>query len=220
MVPQILPPTASFCQIPLHQQVPMPSPHLFPRFNVVCVLCVFCVASFAPQRVAAQTMDHTKMMAAEKSAAAPQSGQAAFAAITDVVKKLKADPSTDWSKVNLEALRQHLIDMDNVVMRAAVKQANVAGGVSLDITGTGQVSGAIRRMGGMHAMALNEEGNWAAKSSEIPGGVRLVVTAKDAADSKAVALVRGLGFAGLFAEGDHHAMHHMMLAKGEGMMHK
>src|SRR5437763_2768602 len=37
-------------------------------------------------------------------------GQAAFGAISEIVRLLKADPNTDWSKVNIEALRQHLID--------------------------------------------------------------------------------------------------------------
>ncbi len=102
-------------------------------------------------------------------------------------------------------------------MRSSAKATNVDGGVSLDITGTGKVAAAIRRMEGMHAMALNEGDEYAAKSSEIPGGVRLVVTAKNAGDAKVVARIRGLGFAGLLAEGDHHAMHHLMLAKGEEM---
>jgi hypothetical protein len=175
---------------------------------------------FAAPTLEAQAMDHSKMIAMEKGAAAPQSGQAAFAAISEVVKKLKADSTTDWSRVNIEALRQHLIDMDDVVMRASAKAVNVDGGVSLDITGAGKVALAIKRMAGMHAMALNEEGEYAAKSSEIAGGVRLVVTAKSAGDTKAVARIRGLGFAGLLAEGDHHAMHHLMLAKGETMTHE
>ena len=185
-------------------------------------LIVFSVlsSSFAVPALGAQGMDHGKMMAMEMGAAAPQSGQAAFAAISEIVKKLKADSTTDWSKVNIEALRQHLIDMDDVVMRASAKATNVDGGVSLDITGTGKVAAAIKRMAGMHAMALNMEGEYAAKSSEIEHGVRLVVTAKDAGDAKAIARIRGLGFAGLLAEGDHHAMHHMMLAKGEAMMHE
>ena len=38
-------------------------------------------------------------------------GQAAFGAIQEIVGILEADPKTDWSKVNLKALRQHLIDM-------------------------------------------------------------------------------------------------------------
>jgi len=39
-------------------------------------------------------------------------GQDAFGAIQEIVQILDADPKTDWSKVDLEALRQHLIDMD------------------------------------------------------------------------------------------------------------
>ncbi len=31
-----------------------------------------------------------------------------------------ADPETDSSQVDIEALRQHLIDMDNVTLRARV----------------------------------------------------------------------------------------------------
>jgi len=196
------------------------------RRSLISVACALC-GTFAAQNAGAQGMDHSKMpgmdkMPPEKMAMmemmmAPPS-QAAFATIQDIVKKLKADPKTDWSKVNLEALRQHLIDMDNVVMRAVVKQSNVDGGISMDITGSGEVGAAVKRMMTMHAQALTDEGVYVAKSSEIDGGVRLIVTAKNASDAKAVAMVRALGFAGLVTEGDHHAMHHMMVASGQPMM--
>ena len=39
-------------------------------------------------------------------------------AIGEIVRILEADPKTDWSKVNLEALRQHLIDMNEVALHA------------------------------------------------------------------------------------------------------
>src|SRR5437764_5713379 len=35
-------------------------------------------------------------------------GQAAFGAIQEVVELLEADPTTDWAKVNIAALREHL----------------------------------------------------------------------------------------------------------------
>jgi hypothetical protein len=35
---------------------------------------------------------------------------------------LEADPKTDWSKVNISALREHLIDMDEVTMRASATE--------------------------------------------------------------------------------------------------
>jgi hypothetical protein len=73
------------------------------------------------------TMDHAAHQALMKACAAPArlptlSGQAAFGAISEIVGILKEDPRTDWSKVNIEALRQHLIDMDEVTMRAAVTE--------------------------------------------------------------------------------------------------
>src|SRR5215216_7575153 len=84
------------------------------------------------------TMDHAAHQAAmaECAGALPTSpGHAAFGAISEIVRLLEADPKTDWSKVNVEALRQHLIDMDHVTMRADVVQRTVAGGMHLDITG-------------------------------------------------------------------------------------
>jgi hypothetical protein len=46
-------------------------------------------------------------------------------------------------------------------------------------------------------------------------GLRLTVLAKDAADAKAVARIRGLGFIGLLVQGAHHQPHHLAMAKGE-----
>lgn len=40
-----------------------------------------------------------------------ESGTDLFATIQEVIRKLEANPDTDWSKVNLEALREHLRDM-------------------------------------------------------------------------------------------------------------
>jgi hypothetical protein len=45
-------------------------------------------------------------------------GEDAFGAIQEIVRILDADPNTDWSKVDLEVLRQHLIDMNEVTLRA------------------------------------------------------------------------------------------------------
>src|SRR5665213_2414926 len=62
------------------------------------------------------TMMHQMMHggAAKATTLPTQPGQSAFAAIQEIVAILEADPKTDWSRVNIEALRQHLIDMDNV----------------------------------------------------------------------------------------------------------
>jgi hypothetical protein len=143
-------------------------------------------------------------------------GNAAFGTISEIVRMLDADPKTDWSKVNIEALRQHLIDMDLVLMTSAVKQRNVAGGVELEVTGTGSTIAAVRRMAMNHTRMLDGT-QYRASASEIAGGAKLTIAAKNQSDTAAVTRIRGLGFAGLFAEGDHHAMHHLMLAKGQAV---
>jgi len=147
-------------------------------------------------------------------------GQAAFATIAEVVAILKADSTTDWSKVNLDALRQHLIDMDEVVMHASVAKRDVPGGMEATVTGTGRTVDAIRRMLSSHAVALEDEGLYHTTAERVANGMRLTVTANDPSDAKAVAMIRGLGFAGILTEGDHHARHHLAIARGDAHAHE
>lgn len=76
-------------------------------------------------------MSHDSAMAA-KVPAPTRAGQEAFATIAEIVRILDADARTDWSKVDIEALRQHLIDMDDVTMRAEVIAERMEGGVSYE----------------------------------------------------------------------------------------
>jgi hypothetical protein len=162
-------------------------------------------------------MRHTPGMQHDAPAAQPtQGGQAAFAAISEIVKLLEADPATDWAKVDLEALRQHLIDMELVTMRARVRAQPTADGLSMEVTGEPVIAAAIRRMVGAHAAMLESAGEWRASTSPISGGLRFVVVAARPADTVAVARIRGLGFIGILTQGDHHRAHHLMIAKGAG----
>jgi len=146
-------------------------------------------------------------------------GQDAYAAVAEVVRLLEADPATDWSKVNLEALRQHLIDMNEVTLRALARPTPVSGGAQFDVTGQGPTVGAIRRMLGAHAPMLDGMAAYRALSEEIPGGVRLTVRAERPGDGATETKIRGLGFIGLLTVGAHHAVHHLALARGESMAH-
>jgi hypothetical protein len=144
-------------------------------------------------------------------------GQDAFGAIAEIVRILEADPTTDWSKVDIERLRQHLIDMNEVMLRSAVKQAPVPGGLAMEITGTGRTEQAIRAMVVPHAVELDRMPEWSARTEPIAGGVRLIVVTKKPDDPKVLARIRGLGFAGLITEGAHHQPHHLAMAKGEAL---
>jgi len=168
----------------------------------------------------AMPMDHMQMMHGGNMSPAGQQkldgkatepGQAAFAAIQEIVQILEADPKTDWSKVDVEALRQHLIDMNNVTMVAQVESETINGGMRFIVTGEGAVRESIRRMTSAHAATMDGVGGWHFTAKETGGGsiFEVRVPAADAAKLK------GLGFIGVMTRGMHHQDHHLMIARGE-----
>ena len=144
-----------------------------------------------------------------------QAGQGAFGAIQEIVALLRTDPQTDWSKVDIDSLRQHLIDMDNVTLRAAVRKELVDGGMRLEITGDGQTLVAIQRMIPDHARALDGMNGWTIRAETIPTGAILSASTRIPAE---IVTIRALGFAGLLVLGDHHRAHHLAMARGK-MIH-
>ena len=143
-------------------------------------------------------------------------GQDAFGAIQEIVRILEADPKTDWSKVNLEALRQHLIDMSEVTLKADAVTKPIDGGIEVTVTGTGRTVEAIQRMVPAQAHQVDQMhlNGWSAKTEPLPNGVLLTVTS---GDPQQVQHIRGLGFIGFMASGSHHQAHHLAMAKGEFM---
>jgi hypothetical protein len=190
--------------------------------GLVCGLVALGATVFAQQMPAPGNQMHHPRVAAQspfdQGAAVPAlSGQDAFGAIQEVVRILEADPATDWSKVNLERLRQHLIDMNEVTLRSEVKAVTVPGGLAMDVTGSGRTAEAIRGMVAPHAGELDQMKDWSARTEPIPGGLRLTVVARNPDDAKTVGRIRGLGFIGLLVQGAHHQPHHLAMAKGEDM---
>jgi hypothetical protein len=146
-------------------------------------------------------------------------GQDAFGALQEIVAILQADPHTDWSKVNLDVLREHLIDMNEVTVHADAQVQHIEGGIEVAVTGSGRTLKAIQRMVPDQAEHLDGKNGWNVKTRALSNGVVLNVTASDAHQ---VAMIRGLGFAGVLASGGYHQMHHLAMAKGEfmhGMAH-
>jgi hypothetical protein len=175
---------------------------------------LFAGGAWAQQApMAGAQMQHGHTMGQAASPTLP--GQDAFGALQEIVRILEADPATDWSKVSMERLRQHMIDMNDVTLRSEVKSTVVPGGLAVDVTGVGRTEQAIRRMVSPHSGELNKMPEWSASTEEIPGGIRLTVVAKTPTDAKTIARIRGLGFIGLLVQGPHHQPHHLAMAKGE-----
>jgi hypothetical protein len=158
---------------------------------------------------------HRQMMHDESDSATPtMPGQDAFGAIQEIVRILEADPNTDWSKVNLEALRQHLIDMNEVTLKAKAVVKPVEGGIEATVIGESRTVEAIKRMVPAHAQEIERShlNGWSAKTEPLPDGVVLTVTSSDPQE---VQHIRGLGFIGVMVSGSHHQPHHLGMAKGD-----
>ena len=158
-------------------------------------------------------MDHNGMMGMQGRLSGQPTlpGQDVFGAIQEVVQILESDPTTDWSKVNIAALREHLIDMNEVTLHAAAAERPLDNGVEIAVTGEGRTLEAIKRMVPAHVSELVKIG-WNAKTEELPNGVKLTVTTDDA---KQAIKLKALGFMGIMVQGGHHQPHHLMIAKGE-----
>jgi hypothetical protein len=159
---------------------------------------------------------HQQMMQDSQSDTATPTmpGQDAFGAMQEIVRMLESDANTDWSKVNLEALRQHLIDMNEVTLKAEAVAKPVNDGIEVTVTGAGRTAQAIQRMVPAHAQEIEHShlNGWSAKTEPLPDGVLLTVTSSD---PQQVQHLRGLGFIGIMVSGSHHQAHHLAMAKGE-----
>jgi hypothetical protein len=140
-------------------------------------------------------------------------GQSGFAAIAEVVRQLEADPNTDWSKVTIDALRQHLRDMDVVTIDSTAVAEDVEGGVRFTITGGADVAPSITRMAVGHAGVMDGVDGWRYSADALDNGATVTVLVPEADLAK----LKGLGFYGLLASGPHHQPHHWMMANGGGM---
>ena len=175
---------------------------------VTAALIAFASADAA----VAQAVDHSAHMQTQRTLPAgrpDEPGDAAFAAIAEIVAMLAADPATDWSRVEIDALRRHLVDMNALVLGADVLAEPVPGGLTMRIAMDGRAGQAARRMVPAHAPVLAAETGWASAVAEDGDALVWTVTGDD--DAR----IRALGFFGLMATGNHHPAHHLALAKGE-----
>lgn len=140
-----------------------------------------------------------------------ETGQSAFAAIAEIVGILNADETTDWSKADISALRDHLVDMNMLMMGATVTQSETGNEVVFVIEGEGQVLRAIQAMALPHARQLDMMDGWSATATTTSNGAVLTMTAEQ---PFAMAKIQGLGFFGLMVTGAQHQPHHLALAQG------
>lgn len=149
---------------------------------------------------------------AHTSGSPSETGQSQFAAIAEIVTLLRGDPETNWAQVDIKALRDHLVDMDNVTTRASVERTVHGMSVTFMVTGDQVVAASIQRMALAHSPMLQGSSDWTVTAGEAEGGASMLV---QVGSDEELNQVLGLGFFGLMTIGAHHQMHHLMIATGQ-----
>jgi len=141
-------------------------------------------------------------------------GNEIFGTIQEVISKLEADPATDWSNVDLESLRQHLLDMKAFTEEVSIiSKEPFENGVKIKVKPeTKRVSEALKRVFKMHPAMLKKEKGWEMKAKEEDEEWTIIVTTTKTSE---VDKIRALGYIGILTEGAHHQLHHWMIATGQ-----
>lgn len=141
-------------------------------------------------------------------------GDASFAAIAEIVSILDEDLDTDWSRVEIDALRLHLVDMTELVLGADFHTRTIPNGVEMEISLSGRAGAAASRMVPAHAPVLSGQKGWSSQVDVSSQSLKWTVVDPAGNDG---AQIQALGFFGLMATGDHHRAHHIAIARGVTM---
>lgn len=197
-------------KLPGHPRTKWPCKILTPK--LIAILATGLSTTAAAAATTQTSHDHAAMMAQE-TGTPTEPGQGALAAIAEIVALLTEDPETDWAKVDIDALRLHLVDMDTLVTFSEVTQQDSPDGAVFRARLTGPGGGAVSRMMPAYAPVLAAETGWTSTAQTMGDRVVWTVTSPDNA-----AAIRALGFFGLIAVGGHHPDHHLGMATGR-MVH-
>lgn len=141
-----------------------------------------------------------------------ETGQSAFAAVAEIVAMLEADPKTDWSRVDITALREHLVDMDQLMLGAEASASFSDHTAVFSIRGDGPVLRAIQAMVPAHAIELSRIDGWDTSTTTTEDGAALKIAVTREGE---LAKIKALGFFGVMALGAHHQPHHLAMARGD-----
>ena len=158
-------------------------------------------------------MHHSQPMIQVNEVTLTESGTDPFAVMQEAIAALEANPGTNWEKVNIEALRLHLVEMQDMTLNVDVTQTRIDNGFKAVVTPTSsRAVKSLTKVLSAHPAQMKAETGWDMQVSNNNGVFTLNVTTENAKD---VAKIRGLGYIGVMAYGNHHQPHHWAMASGE-----
>ena len=160
----------------------------------------------------AAMMGHNQSITQVREVMLTESGTDPFATLQEVIAALEANPNTSWEKVNLEALRLHLIEMQDMTINVEVSQQPINNGFKAVVTPTtSRAAKSLKRVLSGHPVQMKAETGWDMQVENIDNVFTLTITTPIPDE---VAKIRGLGYIGLMAYGNHHQPHHWAIATG------
>lgn len=142
-----------------------------------------------------------------------EAGNDVFGTLQEAITALSNDSTTDWRQVDVEKLRQHLLDMGDMTINVEIvsRQDNPAGLEVVIAPTTARAKQALQRVLSAHPKQLEQETGWDMQVTRQNDQYRLAVTTKN---TQEIDKIRGLGYIGLMASGTHHQTHHWAMVKG------
>ena len=139
-------------------------------------------------------------------------GNMIFGTVQEAVNRLLASPDTDWKKVDVEGLRQHLLDMKNFSENVLVlSKQNISNGLEVTIKVEPNALSSLERVLSAHPAQLYQESGWTMEVVQLEDEFTLTITTEVLDE---VEKLRGLGYFGLMVYGNHHVSHHWMMIQG------
>lgn len=155
--------------------------------------------------------DHT--ISRNSNSVLTEAGTDPFAVIQEAIALLEANSDTDWSVVNIEALRSHLVEMQDMTLNVTVEQQPINLGFMAVITPTtNRAVQSMIRVLSAHPSQMKIETGWDMMVTNNNGIFTITVTTDQLLD---VDKIRGLGYIGIMAYGNHHQPHHWAMASSE-----
>ena len=139
-------------------------------------------------------------------------GQDMFGAISEINGVIEQSGMA-WTDVDLDALWEHLRDMDALMTDAVVEKTELENGLAMAVSGDGAAARAVENMIPAHAAFLRSvRPDWTIELEGENARYEVIVTASNATE---IERIKALGFSGFMVQDDHHATHHLGIASGE-----
>jgi len=141
-----------------------------------------------------------------------EGGQATFAALIEIVSMLEQDAETDWSNVDIDGLRSHLLDMNHLILDTEAMTSFLGDNqIRFEIRGTAASIPSIHRMVPAHSRFIEQSRGWTIQPELNDDGATLTIIVED---TTSLNRLDALGFYGFMSLDSHHQAHHYQMAIG------